>query len=142
MRPKKLLQCIKCGGNSFSLRYFYILILFVHTRSSSLSLEIFGSPPRLPKYLLDQHSPYPKRITSSDCTLPTFPMQASILGPIWSFAFPQTYPYYQIGLKAQYKNLGHCPRSLELYFLFLSSFFYFYFYFYFFVCWELEPDIA
>ena len=72
MRPEKLLQCIKCGGNSFSLRYFCILILFVRAWSSFLSLEIFGGSLRLPKYLLDWHSPYPRGITSSDCTLQPF----------------------------------------------------------------------
>ena len=72
MRPKKLLQCIECGGNNFSLRYFCILIISVRARSSSLSLEIPGKSPKLPKYLLDQHSPYPRRITSSDCTLSPF----------------------------------------------------------------------
>ena len=72
MRPEKLLQCIKCGGNSFSLRYFCILILSVRAWSSFLSLEIFGGSLRLPKYLLDRYSPYPRGITSSDCTLQPF----------------------------------------------------------------------
>ena len=69
---KKLLQCIKCCGNSFSLRYFYIFILSIRAWSSSLSLEIPGRSPKLPKYLLDQHSPYPRRIISSNYTLPPF----------------------------------------------------------------------
>ena len=73
MRSEKLLQCIYWGGNSFSLRYFCILILFVRAWSSSLLLEIPGRSPKSPKYLLDQHSSYPRRITSSDYTLPPFP---------------------------------------------------------------------
>ena len=66
------LQCIKCAGNNFSLRYICILILFVRAWSSFLSLEIFGGSPRLPKYLLNRHFPYSRGITSSDCTLQPF----------------------------------------------------------------------
>ena len=72
MRPEKLLQCIKCGDNSFSLKYFCIFILFIHFWSSSLSLEVLRKSAKLPKYSLNQHSSYPSSITFSDCTLPPF----------------------------------------------------------------------
>ena len=73
MRPEKLLQCIECGGNSFSLRYFYILIPFVHSRSSSLPLEVLRKSVKVLKYLLNQHLSYPSSITFSNCNLPPFP---------------------------------------------------------------------
>ena len=72
MRPEKLLQCIECDGNSFSFRYFCILILFVHFWSSSLSLEVLRRSAKLLKYSLNQHSSYSSSITFSDCTLPPF----------------------------------------------------------------------
>ena len=125
MRPEKLLQCIKCNSNSFSLRYFCVLILFARAWSSSLSLEIPRRSPKSPKYLLDRYSSYPRRITSSDCTLPPFPYmilqsRASLIicpssdvstssnraqGPVYK------YPHHQIGPKAQYTNLGPRPHK-------------------------------
>ena len=125
MRPEKLLQCIKCNGNSFSLRYFCVLILFARAWSSSLSLEIPGRSPKSPKYLLDRYSSYPRRITSSNCTLPPFPYMifqsgASLIvcpfsdvsassnraqGPVYK------YLHHQIRPKAQYTNLGPHPYN-------------------------------
>ena len=40
-----------------------------------------------------------------------FRTRSSILGPLQSFTPPRTYPYHQIGSKAQYKNLGPCPHN-------------------------------
>ena len=67
----------KCGQRScysafnavaaiFTSRYFCILIIFACTWSSSLSLDLLGGSPRLPKYLLDRYSLYPRSIDSSD----------------------------------------------------------------------------
>ena len=67
----------KCGQKSccsvfnvvvtaFASRYFCILIIFVCAWSSSLSLDLPGGSPRLPKYLLDRYSLYPRSMDSSD----------------------------------------------------------------------------
>ena len=67
----------KCGQKScysafnamvatFASRYFCILIIFACAWSSSLSLGPLGGSPRLPKYLLDRYSLYPRSIDSSD----------------------------------------------------------------------------
>ena len=67
----------KCGQKSccsafnavvaaFAFRYFCILIIFACARSSSLSLGPLGGSPRLPKYLLDRYSLYPRSIDFSD----------------------------------------------------------------------------
>ena len=67
----------KCGQKSccsafnvvvaaFAFRYFCILIIFACAWSSSLSLGPPGGSPRLPKYLLDRYSLYPRSIDSSD----------------------------------------------------------------------------
>ena len=67
----------KCGQKSccsafnavvtaFASRYFCILIIFACAWSSSLSLDHFGGSPRLPKYLLDRYSLYPRSVDSSD----------------------------------------------------------------------------
>ena len=66
----------KCGQKSycstfnavvaaFAFRYFCILIIFAYAWSSSLSLDLFGGSPKLPKYLLDWYSLYPRSINSS-----------------------------------------------------------------------------
>ena len=47
-------------------RYFYILIIFTCAWSSFLSLDPPGGSPRLPKYLLDWYSLYPRSINSSN----------------------------------------------------------------------------
>ena len=44
---------------AFASRYFCILIIFACVWSSSLSLDLPGMSPRLPKYLLDRYSLYP-----------------------------------------------------------------------------------
>ena len=72
MRPEKLLQYIECSGNSFSLRYFCIIIPFIHSWSSSLLLEVLRRSVKVLKYLLNQHSSYLSSITFSDCNLPPF----------------------------------------------------------------------
>ena len=51
---------------TFASRYFCILIIFACAWSSSLSLDLPGGSPRLPKYLLDRYSLYPRSINSSD----------------------------------------------------------------------------
>ena len=67
----------KCGQQScysafntvvvaFAFRYFCILIIFACAWSSSLSLNLFGGSPKLPKYLIDWYSLYPRSINSSD----------------------------------------------------------------------------
>ena len=67
----------KCGQKScystfnavvaaFASRYFCILIIFACAWSSSSSLDPFGGSPKLPKYLLDWYSLYPRSINSSD----------------------------------------------------------------------------
>ena len=44
---------------AFASRYFCILIIFACAWNSSLSLDLPGMSPRLPKYLLDRYSLYP-----------------------------------------------------------------------------------
>ena len=72
----------KCGQKSccsafnavvaaFASRYFCILIIFACAWSSSLSLDPLGGSPKLPKYLLDWYSLYPRSINSSDY-IPSF----------------------------------------------------------------------
>ena len=67
----------KCGQKSccsafnvvvaaFTSGYFCILIIFVCVWSSSLSLDLLGGSPRLPKYLLGRYSLYPRSIDSLD----------------------------------------------------------------------------
>ena len=67
----------KCGQKSccsafnavvaaFAFRYFCILIIFAYVWSSSLSMGPLGGSPRLPKYLLDRYSLYPRSIDFSD----------------------------------------------------------------------------
>ena len=67
----------KCGQKSccsafnmmvttFAFGYFCILIIFVCAWSSSLSPDLPGGSPRLPKYLLDRYSLYSRSIDSSD----------------------------------------------------------------------------
>ena len=67
----------KCGQKSccsafnvvvaaFASEYFCILIIFVCAWSSSLSLDLLRGSPRLPKYLLDRYSLYPRSIDSLD----------------------------------------------------------------------------
>ena len=73
MQPEKLLQCIECDGNSFSLRYFCILIPFVHSLKFFLKLEVLRRQVKVLGYLLNQHSSYPSSITFSDCNLLPFP---------------------------------------------------------------------
>ena len=67
----------KCGQKScysvfnvvvaaFASKYFCILIIFACAWSSSLSLDLPGRSPRLPKYLLDRYSLYLRSMDSSD----------------------------------------------------------------------------
>ena len=51
---------------AFTSRYFCTLIIFACAWSSSLSLDLPRELPRLPKYLLDRYSLYPRSIDSSD----------------------------------------------------------------------------
>ena len=51
---------------AFASKYFCILIIFACAWSSSLSLDPPGGSPRLPKYLLDRYSLYPRIINSLD----------------------------------------------------------------------------
>ena len=72
----------KCGQKSccsafnivmaaFASRYFCILIIFACTWSSSLSLDPPRGSPKLPKYLFDWYSLYPRSINSSNY-IPSF----------------------------------------------------------------------
>ena len=86
--------------------------------SSSYTLEVhpyrwkfLKGPLELLKYLLNQHSSYLSSITFSDGNFPHFSLWSSILGLIWSFSSPRTYPCYQIGPKAQYTNLRLYPHN-------------------------------
>ena len=74
----------KCGQKScysafnvvvatFASRYLCILIIFVCAWSSSLSLDLPWGSPRLPKYLLDRYSLYPRSVDSSDYIPSSFP---------------------------------------------------------------------
>ena len=67
----------KCGQRSccsafnavaaaFAPRYFCILIIFACAWSSFLSLDLPGGSSKLPKYLLDWYSLYPRSINSSN----------------------------------------------------------------------------
>ena len=51
---------------TFVSRYFCILIIFACAWSSYLSLDSSRGSPKLPKYLLDWYSLYPRSINSSD----------------------------------------------------------------------------
>ena len=57
---------------AFASGYFCILIIFVCAWSSSLSLDLLRGSPRLPKYLLDRYSLYPRSIDSLDYIPPYF----------------------------------------------------------------------
>ena len=83
----------KCGQKSccsafntmvatFTFRYFCVLIIFACAWSSSLSLDIPRGSPKLPKYLLDWYSSYPRRINSLDYILPSFPYVILHSGPL------------------------------------------------------------
>ena len=83
----------KCGQKSccsafnavvaaFDFRYLCILIIFACAWSSSLSLDLPGRSPRLPKYLLDWYSLYPRSINSSDCIPPFFLYVILHFGPL------------------------------------------------------------
>ena len=73
----------KCGQKScrsafnavvvaFTSKYFCILIIFACAWSSFSSLDPLGGSPRLPKYLLDWYSLYPRSINSSDYIFSSF----------------------------------------------------------------------
>ena len=69
--PHKYSKKICCSAfnavvAAFASRYFCILIIFACAWSSSLSLDPLGGLPKLPKYLLDWYSLYPRSINSSD----------------------------------------------------------------------------
>ena len=51
---------------AFAFKYFCILIIFTCAWNLFLSLNPPGESPRLPKYLLDWYSLYPRSINSSD----------------------------------------------------------------------------
>ena len=72
MQLGKLLQCIQCGGGSFSLRYFYILIFSVRAWSLSSLLESLGRLPKSTECLLDWYSFGSRRVTSSNLSPPFF----------------------------------------------------------------------
>ena len=57
---------------AFAFRYFCILIIFACAWSSSLSLDLPRGSPKLPKFLLDWYSLYPRSINSSDYIPPSF----------------------------------------------------------------------
>ena len=67
---------------AFAFRYFCLLIIFACAWSSSLLLDLLGGLPKLPKYLLDWYSSYPRRINSSDYILPSFPYIILHSGPL------------------------------------------------------------
>ena len=82
----------KCGQKSccsafnmvvvaFAFRYFYVLIIFACAWSSSLSLDLPGGSPKLPKHLLDWYSSYSRRTNSSNYILPSFPYVILHSGP-------------------------------------------------------------
>ena len=92
---------------AFTFRYFCILIIFACAWSSSLSLDLPGRSPKLPKYLLDWYSLYPRRINSSDYIPPSFPyviLHSRPLLIIYSSSDVSIYsdkvlgPIYQFGL--------------------------------------------
>ena len=113
----------KCGQKSccnafnavvatFASRYFCILVIFAYAWSPSLSLDLPRGSPKLPKYLLDQYSLYPRSINSSDY-IPSFFFFTWFytLSLFWSSIPPRTYPCPWIGPKAQYTNLGSYPHN-------------------------------
>ena len=67
---------------AFAFRYFFVLIIFACTWSSSLSLDLPRGSPKLPKHLLDWYSSYSRRINSSDYILPSFPYMILHSGPL------------------------------------------------------------
>ena len=82
----------KCGQKSycsafntvvvaFTSRYFYFLIIFACAWSSSLSLDLLGESPKLPKHLLDWYSSYSRRTNSSDYIISSFPYVILHSGP-------------------------------------------------------------
>ena len=69
--PHKYDQKICCSAfnamvAAFASRYFCILIIFACAWNSSLSLDPSRGLPKLPKYLLDWYSLYPRSINFSD----------------------------------------------------------------------------
>ena len=54
---------------TFASKYFCILIIFACAWSSFLSLDPPRGSPKLPKYLLNRYSLYPRSINSSDYIL-------------------------------------------------------------------------
>ena len=120
----------KCGQKSccsafnvvvatFASRYFCILIIFVCAWNSSLSLDLPGGSPRLPKYLLDRYSLYPRSIDSSDY-IPSYFLYVIIhsehLLPIYSSSdVPMSWnraqgPLYQFGFLPP--QILYCQRGL------------------------------
>ena len=100
---------------AFASRYFYILIIFACAWNLSLSLDLPGGSPRLPKYLLNRYSLYPRSIDSSDYITSYFLyviIHSEHLLPSYSYPVtpPQTYPCLRIGPKARYTNLGSYPH--------------------------------
>ena len=92
---------------AFAFRYFCILIIFACAWSSSLSLDLLGGSPKLPKYLLDWYSLYPRSINSSDYILPSFFYVILHSGPLLIIYFSSDVsissnraqgPIYQFGL--------------------------------------------
>ena len=82
----------KCGQKScysafnamvatFVFRYFCILIIFACAWSSSLSLDLPGGSPKLPKYLIDWYSLYSSGINYLDYIPPSFLHVILHLGP-------------------------------------------------------------
>ena len=67
---------------AFASRYFCILIIFAYAWSSSLSLDLPGGSPKLPKYLLDWYSLYPRNINSSDYIASSFLYVILRFGPL------------------------------------------------------------
>ena len=108
----------KCGQKScysafnamivaFAFRYLCILITFACAWNSSLSLDLPGGSLKLPKYLLDWYSLYPRSINSSNYILPSFPYMILHSGPlliVYSFSDVSIStnraqgPIYQFGL--------------------------------------------
>ena len=108
----------KCGQKSccstfnaavaaFASRYFCILIIFTCAWSSSLSLGPPGGSPRLPKYLFDRYSLYPRSIDSSDYIPSSFlyvilhsehPLLIYSSSNVFMFRNRPRGPLYQFGL--------------------------------------------
>ena len=66
MRPGRLLYCIECGGSSFFLRYFCVLISSLYIWSLSSSLEFLGRLFRVRRSSLYWYMLDPRRMTLSD----------------------------------------------------------------------------